>query len=91
MNSLSFEKAAVSIVANQRRRLVGINLQLSKLKRLGGNALLATLRKGDSVNEPIGSGGVRDMLCPLREKHVPRQPVPIPVFASGEMLAWIGR
>jgi hypothetical protein len=46
------KRLAVPVLAGERGRVAGFDLQLPELKLLGGNALFVTLRERDFVEKP---------------------------------------
>ncbi len=65
--------------------MVGLDAQLPDLKFLGGDPLLAALREGDLVEQPIGAALIGDVFGAVGEQDVARQPVAIPVLAAGKL------
>jgi hypothetical protein len=56
--------------ADEGGAAVGIDRQLPHLKLFGGDLFDVPLREGDFVQKPIGSGGIRHILCPAGKGDV---------------------
>jgi len=65
--------------------VVGIHVEFPELKLLGCKELVETLREGDFVNQPIGTGCLGDILHAVRIQNVAHHRVTIPLFAAGEL------
>src|ERR1700741_2167355 len=76
----------VAIVASQPSCVpVKANTQHPKLHLLGGNFWLLMLRESDFVQKPVSAARVRHILWSFRKKHIWRECVPKPSFASREL------
>jgi hypothetical protein len=76
---------AVAIVARKRSGTVGTYSEVPDLKFLGGNSLVVRLNDRDFVQKPIRSTVLGNVLRAVGVENVPVDPVPIPVFAAGEL------
>jgi hypothetical protein len=76
---------AVAIVARKRSGTVGTYGKVPDLKFLGGNCLVVRLNDRDFVQKPIRSTVLGNVLRAVGVENVPVYPVPIPVFAAGEL------
>src|ERR1700733_14174250 len=76
---------AVAIVARKRSGSVGTHGELPDLKFLRGDSLVVGLDDRDFVQNPIRSTVVGNVLRAVGVENVPIDPVPIPVFAAGEL------
>src|SRR5713101_9942167 len=76
---------AIAIVARERSGSVGTYGQLPDLKFLGGNSLVVGLNDRDVVQKPIRPTVLGNVLCAVGVENVAVDPVPIPVFAAGEL------
>ena len=58
-HSLGKDRPAVSVLAGQGGRLVGIDLQRPQLEGPGGDARLEFLHQGDVIEQPVSAGVVQ--------------------------------
>ena len=82
---LGEDDVAVAIVARKRSGSVGTYGEFPDLKFLGGNSLVVGLNDRDLVQKPICSTVLGNVLCAVGVEDVAVDPVPIPVFAAGEL------
>jgi hypothetical protein len=85
LDLLGEHDVAVAIVARKRSGLVGTYGELPDLKFFGGNGLVVRLNDRDFVQKPIRSTMLGNVLRAVGVENVPVDPVPIPVFAAGEL------
>src|SRR5712692_10809716 len=76
---------AVAIIARKRSGSVGTYGELPDLKFLGGNSLVIGLNDRDFVQKPIRPTVLGNVLRAVGVENVAVDPVPIPVFAAGEL------
>jgi hypothetical protein len=76
---------AVAIVARKRSGLVRTYGEIPDLKFFGGNGLVVRLNDRDFVQKPIGSTMLGNVVRAVGVENVAIDPVPIPVFAAGEL------
>jgi len=76
---------AVAIVACKSSGSVGTYGEFPDLKFLGGDSLVVRLNDRDFVEKPIRSTVLGNVLCAVGVENVAVDPVPIPVFAAGEL------
>ena len=76
---------AVAIVARKRSGSVGTHSELPDLKFLGGDSLVVGLNDRDFVQKPIRFTVLGNVLRAVSVENVAVDPVPIPVFAAGEL------
>lgn len=91
LDFLRIHDVAVAVVACERGGSIRAYKELPELKLLGGNSLVVGLNEGDFVQEPIGSGGVRNVLRAVRKKHLAIDTVPIPLLGTGDRTTVRGR
>src|ERR1022692_2899660 len=63
----------------------GRTASFQNLKFFGGNGLVVRLNDRDFVQKPIRSTMLGNVLRAVGVENVPVDPVPIPVFAAGEL------
>jgi hypothetical protein len=85
LDFLGEHDVAVAIVACKRSGSVGMYGEIPDLKFLGGNSLVVGLNDHDFVQKPIRSTVLGDVLRAVGVENVSVDPVPIPVFAAGEL------
>src|ERR1700678_2586881 len=85
LNLFGEHDIAVAIVARERSGSVGTYGEFPDLKFLGGNSLVVGLNDRDLVQKPICSTVLGNVLCAVSVENVAVDPVPIPVFAAGEL------
>jgi hypothetical protein len=76
---------AVAIIASERSGSVGAYSELPDLKLLGRNSLVVGLNDRDFVQKPIRPTVLGNVVRAVGEENVAIDPVPIPVFAAGEL------
>src|SRR5260370_13185671 len=76
---------AVAIIACKRSGSVGTYGDLADLKFIGGNSLVVGLNDRDFVEKPIRSAMLGNVMRAVGKENVAVDPVPIPVFAAGEL------
>src|ERR1019366_6985654 len=76
---------AIAIVARKRSGAVGTYGELPDLKFLGGNSLVVGLNDRDFVQKPIRPIVLGNVLRAVGVENIAVDPVPIPVFAAGEL------
>jgi hypothetical protein len=84
-DGLGEHDAAIAVFAGERGGAVGIHRELPELKLLGRKALVAVLREGDFIDQPIGPACLCDVPHAVCVKNVAHHRVTIPVLASGEL------
>jgi hypothetical protein len=84
-DSLGEHDVAVAIVARERSGPVGTYGEFPDLKFLGGNSLVVGLNDRDLVQKPICSTVLGNVARAVGVEIVAVDPVPIPVFAAGEL------
>ncbi len=85
LDVLGEHDVAVAIVARKRSGSVGTYGEFPDLKFLGGNSPVVGLNDRDLVQKPICSTVLGNVLCAVGVENVAVDPVPIPVFAAGEL------
>ena len=87
VNSITFSNTVLPLPSSQARVAVWSRSdgQLPDLEFLGGDLLLAALREGDLVEQPIGAALIGDVFGAVGEQDVAHQPVAVPVLAAGEL------
>jgi len=85
LDLLGEDDVAVAIVARKRSGAVGTHGEFPDLKFLGCNSLVVGLNDRDLVQKPICSTVLGNVLCAVGVENVAVDPVPIPVFAAGEL------
>jgi hypothetical protein len=75
----------VSIVAPKRSGPVGMYGEFPDLKFLGGDCLVVGLNDRDLVEKPIRPTVLGNVLGAVGVENIAVDPVPIPVFAAGEL------
>jgi len=85
LDLFSEHDVAVAIVARKRSGSVGTYGELPDLKFLGENSLVMRLNDRDFVQKPIRSTVLGNVPRAISVENVVVDPVPIPVFAAGEL------
>src|SRR5207244_12542687 len=65
---LGVDDVAVAVVAGERCGVVGPDSELPDLALFGGNALVVRLDDGDFIKQPVGAGGVGNVLRAVGEQ-----------------------
>ena len=85
LDLLGEHDVAVAIIAGERSGPVGAHGEFPDLKFLGGDSLVVGLNDRDFVEKPIRSAVLGNVLRAVGVENVAVDPVPIPVFAAGEL------
>jgi len=85
LDLLGEHDVAVAIVARKRSGSVGTYGELPDLKFLGGNSLVVALNDRDFVQKPIRPTVLGNVLRAVGVENIAVDPVPVPVFAPGEL------
>ena len=85
LDLLGEHDVAVAVIARKRRGAVGAYGELPDLKVLGGDSLIVGLNDRDFVQKPIRPTVLGNVLGAVGVENIAVDPVPIPVFATGEL------
>ena len=83
---LGVHDIVIAVFASERCCMVRFDFELPYLKAFGRDLRFVALADGDCVEKPVGSPFIGDELGTVRKRHMPVEPMPVPVLRAGELL-----